>query len=112
MSIFGKLLGKKEKNESPAYRRQRAEGLHGLAIRYVTERKDGEDIVIGRGGSLTVREGELLVFSSGDVVFRAKTELLDTSQLMSGDGVILTGPDLEHDGCVRSVVAYYVYYRA
>ncbi len=112
MSIFAKLFGKKEKTDSPAYRRQRAEGLHGLAIRYVTERVDGEDVVIGRGGSLSVRDGELLVFSSGDVVFRAKAEELDTSELMSGDGVILTAADLASSGRVRSVVAYYVYYRA
>ena len=30
---------------------------------------------------------------------------------LSKDGVVLTGPDLEHGGKERTVIAYYVYYR-
>ncbi len=106
-----KLFGLKEKTESKKYRQSRAEALHGLVIRYVTERHGDNDDVIGRGGNISVRNGELIVLSSGETVFRAKTEELDASTLMSGDGVILTAPDREHGGVVRSITAHYVYHR-
>jgi hypothetical protein len=32
-------------------------------------------------------------------------------ELLSRDGVVLTGPDLENGGVERTVIAYYVYYR-
>ena len=36
---------------------------------------------------------------------------MDASELLSKDGVIITAPDLEHGGAVRTVIVYYVYYR-
>ena len=33
------------------------------------------------------------------------------ADLLSGDGVVLTGPDAEHGGVLRTVTVHYVYYR-
>ncbi len=100
----------KNKEGSRAFRRKMAASLNGRHIKYVTERENYEDSVIGREGALIVKEDELLVYSSADVVFRAKIDQLDASELMSKEGAILTGPDIEHGGRMRTVIAYYTYY--
>ncbi len=106
-----RLLGLKENTKSRAYRYKRAQMLHGLTIRYVTERREENDDVIGRGGNLTVHGDEFLVFSSGEILLRADIAALEISELMSGDGVILTAPNLEEGGRVRTMTAHYVYHR-
>ena len=106
-----RLLGLRENTQSRAYREKKAKALHGLVIRYVTERHGDNEDVIGRGGNLSVRGGELLVFSSGEILLRAPIDQLDVSELMSGDGVILTAPNLEEGGRVRTMTAHYVYHR-
>lgn len=110
MSIFSKLFQSKDPN-SRAYREKRAAELHGQAIRYVTERHGDVDEIVGRGGCLSVRNGEFLLLTSGDILFRTNVEDLQASYLMSGDGVVLTGPNRNEDGKVRSLIAYFVYYR-
>lgn len=102
---------KKKKEDSIAFRREMAAKIAGKHIKYVTERINNEDIVIGRQGSLCIRNGEMIVFASADILFRTPVDSLTASELMSLDGVILTGPDLEHGGEVRTVIAYYLYYR-
>ena len=106
-----RLFGLKEKTTSRAYRIEKAKKLHGLVIRYVTERHDDNEDVIGRGGNLSLHGDELLVFSSGEILMRAKVIDLDISELMSGDGVILTAPNLEEGGRIRTITAHYVYHR-
>ena len=91
--------------------RQKVASLHGQAIRYVTERVFDNDDVIGRGGSITVTDTEFLLFASGEIIFRAKTENVNASDLLSGDGVVLSAPDLTHNGEHRTVIAYFVYHR-
>lgn len=95
---------------TPKYRIAMARELHGQAIRYVTERNGDNDDVIGRGGSLTFRDGELLVFSSGEILLRADADKTDAGYLLSGDGVVITAPDKEQ-GRYRTVIAHFVYHR-
>ena len=102
-------FGKRKKERMAKYKR--AAELHGQAIKYVTERVDENDNVVGRGGSISVRDGELLLFASGEILLRAEVESLEASYLLSGDGVVLTAPNLEENGRVRSYIAYFVYYR-
>jgi hypothetical protein len=90
---------------------RKGHGYGTQSIRYVTERIDDNDNVIGRGGSLSLRGEEFLVFSSNEILLRAKVADLDASDLLSGDGVVLTAPNLEDGGKVRTVIAYFVYYR-
>ncbi len=102
---------RKPKEGSLAFRMQMAEKISGKHIKYVTERIDNEDIVIGREGALNLRNGELLVYASADILFRTPVECLTASELMSLDGVIISGPDMAHGGVERTVIAYYLYYR-
>lgn len=97
--------------ESKRYRMQMARRICGHHIKYVTERKDDVEEVIGRSGGLNIRGDELLVFASGQVLLRCKIAQMQAAELLSKDGVVITAPDLEHSGEVRTVVAHYVYYR-
>ncbi len=109
-----KLFGRKKREDSPAFRRDMAKKIDGMSVKYVTERRgDGDtsgDFVIGRSGALIVKDRELLVYSSSDVVFRAEIDKLSMSPLLSGEGIILEGDDAEHGGEHRKIIAYYTYY--
>jgi len=108
---FMKKLIKNNNENSKSFRIEMAKHLDKRHVKYVTERIDDTDIIIGRDGGINVRDGELMVLSSLDIVFRAKVTELKASELLSLEGVILTGPDLEHGGKERTVIAYYKYYR-
>lgn len=90
-----------------------AEHLSGRTVKYVSERdpESNTDIIIGKEGSITVHEGTLIVLSSQNIVFRCEVDSLKASELMSLEGAILEGPDLEHGGKMRKIIAYYKYYR-
>lgn len=108
--VFEKLT--KSKNpESKRYRMDMAKRICGHHVKYVTERKDDVEEVIGRSGGLNIRDDELLVFASADVLMRCKIAEMQAAELLSHDGVVITAPDLEHGGVMRTVIVYYVYYR-
>lgn len=111
--MFGKLFRKLHKNtneNSVSFRWEMARHIDGKHIKYVTERVDGVESVVGHEGAVILREDELLVYASSDIVFRSKVPLTRMSELLSLEGVILTGPDLQHDGAERTIIAYYTYY--
>ena len=110
MGLF-KRLTKSKNPDSKKFRREMAYAVCGQHIKYVTEKRDGVDEVIGRNGGLNIRNDEFIVYASADVVFRCPVDELQIWELLSRDGVVLTGPDLEHGGMERTVIAYYVYYR-
>lgn len=110
MGLFKKLTKSKDPN-SKKFRREMAYAVSGQHIRYVTEKKNDVDEVIGRNGGLNIRDEEMILYASADVLFRCKIDDLQIWELLSKDGVVLTGPDLEHGGVERTVIAYYVYYR-
>lgn len=106
------LFKRRSKNpDSKKFRREMAYAVCGQHIKYVTEKKDGVDEVIGRNGGLNIRNDEFIVYASQDVLFRCRVDDLKIWELLSRDGVVLTGPDLEHGGVERTVIAFYVYYR-
>ncbi len=111
MKFFQRFF--KSKNpDSKRYKRDMAEHLNGRALKCVLEKKeDGIEEVIGHDGSIIVKDDELLVYASMDVVLRTKIENLSAWELLSLEGVVITAPDIEHGGKVRSVVAYYKYWR-
>ena len=104
------LFRRKDKTQTLSYRRKMAQRIAGQQIKYTTERQDNTDLVIGHGGALILRDDELIVYASQDVVFRCPVAELTISELMSRDGAILTGPDGTQGGKVRTVIAYYTYY--
>lgn len=110
------MFGKKN-TQSPKYRRKMAEKITGYPIQYVTEHTQSaepdvyDDVVIGKGGCISLKDDEVLVSSSTENVFRCKVDEMDAWELMSGNGVSITGPDIEHGGRVRTIIVHYVYYR-
>ena len=102
----------KSKNpNSKRYKWEMAKRICGHHVRYVSERVDNVDEVIGKSGSLNIKDDELLVYASFDVLMRCKIEEMEAAELMSHDGVVITAPDLEHGGKIRTVIVHYVYYR-
>lgn len=106
-----KRLTKPRNENSLRFKQEMAERMNGKHLKYVTERENDTDIVIGHDGCLAVRDGELIVLSNGVVKFRVKISEMTASELMSLEGIILSGPDIEHDNIYRTVIAYYKYYR-
>ena len=99
------------KNEnSRAYRVKKAETYDGKLLQYVTERTESGEIVLGKGGSVSVRDGEVIVLCGGDIVFRIAAEDLSSSDLLSGNGAIFTGVDTLSGKC-RTIVVHFSYYR-
>lgn len=109
--FFVRMFGGKKNPDSLRYRRQMANTIAGHAIRYVTEKRNGVDEVIGHGGSVDIRNGEFIVFASSEVLFRCDVDALRAWELLSRDGVVLTAPDKESGGAERTIIVYYVYYR-
>ena len=108
MGLFGR---KKLDPNSKKFRWEMARSVEGQHIKYVTEKKDNVDEVIGRNGGLNIRNDEFIVYASAKVLFRCKVDDLQIWELLSKDGVVLTAPDYEHGGKVRTIIVYYVYYR-
>lgn len=110
MGLF-KRLTKSKNPESKKFKREMAYAVAGQHIKYVTENRDGVDEVIGRNGGLNIRNDEFIVYASADVLFRCPVDELQIWELLSRDGVVLTGRDREHGDKERTIIAYYVYYR-
>ena len=110
---FFRRLFKPKKATGRRFREEMANHLDRRAIKYVTERKPGENVdsVIGKAGELLRRGDEILVIAGDGILFRGKIADTAMSELMSLEGVIFTGRDLEHGGIERTVIAYYTYYR-
>lgn len=111
MSIFSKIFGRDKNPSSYAFRLERAKSLHGQAVKYVTEQRDGNEDVIGRGGALCLKGEDFIVDSSGDRLFVCKVKNLEASNLMSGDGVVIKGPNELEEGKIRTITVHFVYYR-
>ena len=114
MGLIKKIIERATKSKNPDSKRYKwdmAKQMCGHHIKYVTEKRNDVDEVIGRSGGLNIRDDELLVFASADVLMRCKIEQMQAWELLSKDGVVITAPDLEHGGIERTIIVYYVYYR-
>lgn len=107
MSIFKR----KKPEERLSFKLEMAEKMVRNRLRYATERDGETDSVIGKNGGFNVRNGQLIVSADSGVIFRCNIEEMSVSELMSLEGVIITAPDIEHGGKVRTIICYYVYYR-
>ncbi len=114
MSVFQKFFKKLKMNKDPnsrTFQKEMARSVCGQHIKYVTEKKNGVDEVIGRSGGLNIRNEEFIVYASAKVIFRCNLDDLQIWELLSKDGVVITGPDIESGGQVRTIIAFYVYHR-
>ena len=112
--MFRRVIEHFTKSKNPNSRRYKwdmARRISGHHVKYVSERVDNVDEVIGKSGSLNIKDDELLVYASFDVVMRCKIVDMQAAWLMSRDGVVITAPDKEHGGVERTIIVYYVYYR-
>ena len=108
---FFARLTKSQNPDSKRFKWDMARQICGHHVKYVTEEINGTHEVIGRSGALNIRDDELLVFASADVLMRCKIEQMQAWELLSHDGVVITAPDLEHEGRERTIIVFYVYYR-
>ena len=111
MSLLKKIFGKGKSPDSYAFKLERARELHGQPVKYVTEHRNGNEDVIGRGGALCLKNNEFIVDSSGDRIFVTDIADLEASYLMSGDGVIIKGKNKLESGKERTITVHFVYYR-
>lgn len=109
--MFGFKKKPPKNTDSPEFRRYMCEKLDGRALKYILERDPGKgDHVIGKGGVLSLYEGDFTVVCGGKALFVCKAEELQAWEFMSLDGATLTGID-KVTGKERTILAYYTYYR-
>ena len=101
--MLKKLFSRKDET-----RRENHSVLSGRVIKYVVLRENNEETVLGHGGSVSQRNGELIVLASDKVVFRANLDSgVRMNQLLSGNGTMITGNDLENNGELRTIIVHY-----
>lgn len=108
--IKSRFLPKDE--SSPAFRREMAKKLDGRHIKYVTVRVEGIEEIIGREGHINILPcgDEVAVVCGIESKFRGKIDGTAMWELLSLEGVVITGVDLD-TGEKKSITAYYKYYR-
>lgn len=85
--------------------------LDGKLVAYATRREPTGEVVIGKNGRLCAATDTLeLRFENGSVPFACPVQTLEWGELLSKNGVLLTGDDTV-TGRRVTVVAYYSYYR-
>lgn len=88
--------------------------IDGKELAYVTERvpEDGTVIekVLGKVGRINAHGGVITIMCNGKYVFSCDSDTAEYGELMSLAGVIVKGIDRD-SGALRTVVAYYQYYR-
>lgn len=109
MAIFKKEKIPKDTN-SVEFHRYMAKKINGKTVRYVLERENNTDRVIGKDGFISLYEENLSVICGEKTLFSAKADNLVAWEFLSLEGVTLTGVDLI-TGKERTVMAYYKYYR-
>ena len=96
---------------SAEFRLYMCQKLDGGGLKYVLERDlEKGDRVIGKGGVLSLYQGDFSVVRSGKTLFICKADELRAWEFMSLDGATLTGFD-KIQGKERTILAYYTYYR-
>ncbi len=85
--------------------------IDGKLLTYAVRRDPDGEIVIGKDGRICAATERLeLRFSDGSIPFACPVNTMEFGELMSHNGVIITGDDTV-TGTRVSVVAYYKYYR-
>ena len=112
MSLFDRIFKRSSNPDTYAYRLKKAKALHGQVIKYVTERRNENDDVVGKGGSLCIHGDNFIVSCTNvDRLFMCNIADLEACDLMSGDGVVIKGPNLYDGGNIRTITVHFVYYR-
>lgn len=109
--MFGRKKKPPKDTNSREFRLYMCQKLDGMTLKYVLERDPEKgDYVIGKGGVLSLYEGDFSVVCGGETLFVCKADELHAWEFMSLDGATLTGFDKVQNK-ERTVMAYYTYYR-
>lgn len=100
----------KKRENSKKFKLQQAEKFNNLIIESVTERVNNEEILVGKAGSISMRDNAFIICCEGKVVFEGDVFEISISELMSRNGIIVAGYDNETNS-QRTVVAHFSYYR-
>ena len=116
MGFFKTVFKHWTKNENPhssRFRHDMAEKISGYPVKYVTEKRNDNEDVIGRRGSINIKRetDEIIVSTPAETILRCDIDEMQAWILMSGDGVVITAPDKEHGDEMRTITVHYVYYR-
>lgn len=112
--MFRKLIERLTRSKNPdssRFRHDMAKQICGHHVRYITEKHGDVDEVIGRDGSLNIKDDCLIVSTPSETILRCAIDEMQAWELLSHDGVVITAPDIEHGGIERTIIVYYVYYR-
>lgn len=76
-------------------------------IKYITTRdENGVECVLGRRGSINIRNDEIIVSNEQSAVFRCNVFEADIGELLSKNGVRISG--INSDGKHMSLIAHFV----
>ena len=86
------------------------EHVHGKTVKYTTIRggENYAESVIGRYGSVHLKDGYVIINGENGVCFKKKLEDLVCGELLSKEGATF---EYDESGVHYTVVAYYTYYR-
>ncbi len=98
---------RRENNKRPSA----LDKLDGKLVAYAVRREPTGEVVIGKKGRIcAITEQVELRFEDGSVPFACPADTVECGELLSKNGVLLTGDDLV-TGKRTTVVAYYSYHR-
>lgn len=100
----------KRKKDKFALSAKELRRFDGKPIQYAVERIDGIEQVLGKNGGIIVLSDVIVVMCEAHEVFRCRIKGASVAELMSGNGIEISGVD-DYTEKVRSVTAHYSYYR-
>ena len=103
-------MGLFKKKDKYALSRKQLERFNGKNIQYAVERVDGIEQNLGKSGGIIILDDVIVVMCEAHEVFRCRIKGATVAELMSGNGVEISGID-DNTGEKRYVVAHYSYYR-
>ena len=100
----------KKKKEDPVYK-----AMDGREIKYVTKRVRDEDgnvkeEILGKKGRIVAINGEIRIMCGATDVFLCPAESAEYYNLLSGDGITVSGVN-SITGEKEDLTVYYTYYR-
>ena len=106
---------KRRQQKATAATRALLKKLDGREIQYTTRREssasgNATETVLGKGGRIWLHEDEVRISSLTAELFQCAISQVEAGELMSGNGLVLTGYNAL-TGHTEMVVAYYLYFR-
>ena len=91
MGLFGAF--RRKKKDKYALNKKQLERFDGKPLQYAVERVDGVERVLGKNGGIAVLDDVIVVMCEAKEVFRCRLEGATVAELLSGNGVEISGID-------------------